>query len=597
MTMNRHLFAKLFTAIIFAFSMTACNPDGSDGNGSEVDFQRTDNSVAIRVLNDADVLNPVLTSINTSQMVADQIFQSLLTLDPETLETIPQLATSRPEASIVEEGPFQGGMKFTFEIQPEAKWADGSDVTAEDYIFTVKVMKIPGLANPAYQIYLAYLVDVVVDENNPKRFHVYFNEQTWQAEDIAGNLFHILPKYIYDEAGLLDGVTLSNLSDPQTAKNFVESSQEVQQFMEAFQDPKFSREIVSGSGPYEFDEWVSGQRIVVKRKSDWWGDALADSYPGLQAFPNEIIFQPIPEDATAIAALKSEEIDVAIGIPATDYLDMQDQAIVTDKYDLFNPEILAHYFLWVNTTDPKLSEKGVRKALAHAIDRQKIIDEVYEGFGKTTTSPVAFLSPDFNKSLSPVEFNPDKAKVLLKEAGWEDSNNNGIVDKMINGELTELSIEYGLGAGRATAEATGLLIKDYAQAVGIDIQLTPLELTQWVARLNQKDYEIYSGGLQQQPSWNPKQVWHSGGANRTGFGNAELDKLIDQAELIVDPQKRRPIYQQIQEILHDEQPIISLMVPQNRMAIHKRFETPITAEYPNFYPNLIQLKKDLIGKK
>jgi peptide/nickel transport system substrate-binding protein len=588
MTMNRHFYQSFGIVLFLAVAGFACQPTEKEDT---VDFKRTDNAVAIRVLNDADVLNPVLTSINTSQMVADQVFQSLLTLDPETLETIPQLAVSRPQASNVAEGPYAGGLKFTFDIHEEAKWADGSPVTAEDYVFTLKVFKIPGLANPAYQVYLSYLVDVEVDDNNPKKFHVYFNEQTWQAEEIAANLFHILPKYVYDENNLLDNVSLSDLSDPKTAAAFVQSSEAAQNFIEAFKDPKFSREVITGSGPYEFGEWASGQRIVLNKKENWWGDALADEYPGLQAYPDQIVFRPIPEDVAAITALKSEEIDLVIAIPPADYIDMQNQDIVSDKYQLYNPESLAHYFLYVNTSDPKLSDKNVRKALAYAIDKQTIIDEIYEGFGRTTASPVALSSPDYNKELSPIEYDPEKAKSLLKEAGWEDSNNNGIVDKMINGALTELSIEYGYTAGRATSETLGLLVKDFAQAVGIDIQPTALEFTQGIARLNQKDYELFSGGLQQQPSWNPKQLWHSSGANRTAFGNAELDQLIDEAELIMDPEERRPIYLKIQEILYDEQPIISLMVPQNRLAIHKRFKTPISAEYPNFFPNLIQLRK------
>ncbi len=590
MTMNRHFYQSFWIVLFLTFIGFACQ-QSKEGTEEAVDFKRTDNTVAIRVLNDADVLHPALTSINTSQLVADQVFQRMLTTDPRTLETIPQLAKSLPEGSLVEEGPYAGGMKFTFEIHEEAQWPDGTPVTAEDYLFTVKALKIPGLPNRVYQIYLAYLADVKVDPDNPKKFDVFFEEATWQTVDIAGNMFHVLPKHIYDADGLLDEVPLAKLSDQETVADYVASSEAIQQFMEAFRDPKFSREVMTGSGPYEFQEWVTGQRIVIKKKQDWWGTALADKYPGLQAFPDQIIFRPIPEDVTAITAIKSEDIDVAIGIPASDYVDMREQEIVTSKYKLHNPVSLAHYFIYVNTTNPKLADKRVRQALSYAINKQTIIDEVYEGFGQTTASPAAPSSPDYNQKLSPIAFDPEKARALLKEAGWEDSNNNGIVDKVINGELTELTIEYGIGAGRPPSEATALLVKDFAQAVGIDIQPLALEFSQWIGKINQKDYELYSGGLQQQPYWNPKQTWHSSGSNRTGFGNAELDKMIDEAELILDPEKRRPIYQKIQEILYEEQPIISMMVPQNRIAIHKRFETTITPEYPNFYPNLIKLKK------
>ncbi len=596
MITNRRPFLPILASLLLVAVAFSCK-NSTEGNETTVDFQRKDNSVSIRVLNDADVLNPLLTSINTSMIAAEQVFQYLLTTDPETLESTPQLAKSLPVATNVEEGPYAGGLKFTFELFEEAVWDNGTPVTAEDYIFTVKALKIPGLANRNYQVYTSYLVNAEADPQDPKKLHVYFSERTWQAMEIAAQLFVVLPKHIYDPEGLLDDIPASELSDAEKAAQLTENSEKVQQFIKSFQDPKFSREVITGSGPYRFEEWVPGQKIVLNKKENWWGDALSDQYQGLRAYPDQITLQPIPEDASAVTALKAEEIDVVTSIPASDFVDLQNQEMVTQKYDLKAPETFAHYFLWVNTTNPKLNDKRVRKALAYAINKQVIIDEVYEGFGQTTASPVAPSSPDYNKKLSPIAYDPEKAKALLKEAGWEDTNNNGIVDKVINGERTELTLEYGMSAGRSTSEAIALLIKDFAQAVGIDVQPAAMEFTQGVARLNQKDYELFSNGLQQQPYWNPKQVWHSGGANRTGFGNAEMDQMIDSAELIMASAERRPIYMQIQEILHDEQPIISLMVPKNRIAVHKRFETPLTPIYPNFFPNLIKLKDDLIGKR
>ncbi len=595
--MNRQHFPALFSVIILAFTVFSCGNSDNEGSENQIDFQRTDNSVAIRVLNDADVLNPMLSSINTSTMISDQVFQYMLTNDPETLDLVPQLAKSRPAVENLEDGPYKGGLKFTFEIHEEAVWDDGTPVTGEDYVFTVKLLKIPGLANQNISLYTAFLVDAEVDADNPKKFHVYYNERSWQAEEIAGNLFHIMPKHIYDENGLLDDIPLRDLSDTEKAAQLVESSDQIKQFMDAFSDPKFSREIITGCGPYEFEEWVTGQRIVINKKDNWWGKDLAPQFPGLQAFPDQIIIRPIPEDPTAITAIKSEEIDVVVGIPPADYVEMVNNEIVTDKYNLFTTEQLAHYFLYVNTEKSQLSDKRVRRALAHSLNVDTIINQVYKGFGKRPASPVHPMSPDYNKSLSPIDFNPQKAIALLEEAGWKDSNNNGIVDKTIDGKLTELSIEYGLGANRPTAESVGLLIKDFALKVGIDIQLVPLELTQWVARLNQRDYDLYSGGLRQQIRWNPRQIWHSTGPNRTAFGNAQMDEMIDKAELIMDVEERRLIYNELQRIINDEQPIISLMIPQSRMAIHKRFETPFTPIYPSFFPNLVKLKKELVGNK
>lgn len=595
--MKRHYFAQISIVLLSLFVMVSCKQSNTEGTEETVEFKRTSNTVAVRTLNDADLLNPLMTTINTSRMVADQVFQYLLYVDPKTLELIPELATSRPAATDIEEGPYKGGVKYTFEIQEAAVWDDGSPITAEDYLFTMKALMIPGVGNAAFRSFASSLKDIQIDPENNKKFDVFFDKKHFQAEEIAGNMMQVMPRHIYDAEGLLDEITYKEVADQENASALAESNAQVAQFIESINDPKFTREMIKGSGPYQFEEWVPGQRIVLNKKDNWWGDALADDYPALQAYPDQIIFQPIPEDLTAVTALKSEEIDIVIGIPASDFLDLQKQEDVSSVYNFYTPEQMAFYFLYLNTDAPKLSDKRVRKALAHSINVDTIINQVYKGFGKRTASPVWQDSPDYNDDLQPVEFNPGKAKSLLSEAGWEDSNNNGIVDKEINGTLTELSLEYGLGANRPTSEAVALLIKDYAQAVGIDIQLNPLEMTQWIPRLNNRDYEIYSGGLLQTPIWGPRQHWHSEGANRMAFASAYTDELIEKSE-VASAEERREIYKELQKIIYEEQPSILLMVPQNRMAIHKRFETPITDYYPGYFPNLVRHKEEeLIGNR
>lgn len=589
MNYRRHF--AFFILLSCLFTIISCRQSNKQGTEESVDFKRTDNTVIVRALNDADVLNPLMTTINTSRMVADQVFQLLLYVDPETLQLIPELADSLPIATDIEEGPFKGGVKYTFTIHESAVWSDGSPVTAEDYLFSVKALLIPGVGNPALRNAAASLKDVRIDPTNPKKLDVYFNQKHFQAEAIAGNLIHVLPKSIYDPDGLLDNIALSDITDIEKASGLVDANPELKKFVESINTPEYTREVITGSGPYFLEEWVAGQRIVLRKKENWWGQKLADKHPGLLAYPDQIIFSPIPEDFTAITALKAEEMDVVIRIPPADFIEMQEQKEVLSKYNLFTSEQLAYYFLYVNTSSPKLSDKRVRKALAHAIDVDAIIEGVYNGFGKRTASPVSPSSPDYNKALEPVAFSPELARRLLEEAGWKDSNNNGIADKEINGTITELSLEYGHSANSSSSEAVALLVKDYAQQVGIDLRLVPTEMTQGMARVNNKDYELFSGGLQQLTTWTPRQHWHSEGHNRMSFATAYTDSLIERSE-IAGPDERRKIYHELQQIIYEEQPMILLMVPQNRIAIHKRFETPITPIYPGYFPNLVRIRKD-----
>ncbi len=589
---NRPMNSYYFSRIVFFYLMiclVACQKTSSEGTEAAIDYKRTDNSVVMRLLGDADLLNPQLTTNNSSILAINQVYQYLLAIDPISLELIPQLAKSRPGIKNIENGPYKGGVKFTFEIHDEAVWDDGKAITAEDYIFSAKVMSIPGLADPNLQASMTYFKQVEIDPDNPKKFDVIFNKKYILAEAVAGNHLHVLPKHIYDEEGLLDDIPLVDLTDLDKATDLASSSDNIKQFMEVFASPEFTREKIIGSGPYSFTSWTPGQEIVLDRKEDWWADDLQEDYLGLQAFPDQIIFKPIPENATAITGIKGEELDVVIRIQPDDFVSIQNQDIVTSKYNLHAPENLAFYFLYLNTGKPNLSDKRVRKALAHAVNVDTLINRMFMGLAKKIASPVAYSTPDYHKELQPLPYDPEKAKALLKEAGWEDSNNNGIVDKMLNGELTELSLEYH-HINRASSEANAIVVKDFASEIGIDIQLTPVSHSTGIQLLNNKDYDIYSGGLGQLPIWLPRQNWHSEGRDRTSFGSTYTDELIERSELAEDPEERKKIYQELQQIIYDEQPVIFLFSPQNPIAIHKRFETPLSSYYPGVFPNLLKIK-------
>lgn len=553
------------------------------------------NEAILQIDAEPDRLNPALSTSSYARIVANTIFQYLLYIDPQSLETVPQLARSRPEAAPITEGPYAGGIAYAFEIHEQAVWDDGSPVTAQDFIFTLKAVLNPQVPAPAYRAFLSFIKDVEVDPSNPRRFTVLTSEKYILGEEAIGSTLPVIPAYLYDPDGLLRDIPFSEFTDEARAAELAKNDPRLQQFAELFTSPKYSREKegVSGSGPYRFESWETGQRLIVSKKENYWGDALAEQYPALAAFPDKFIFQPIPDPNAAITALKDAQVDAMANIPPDDFLELQKNEFTARRYNFFSPPLLGNTFIYVNTRIPKLSDKRVRHALAYAIDVNQIIETAYNGMGSPFASPVHPTFPYYNQELKPIPYDPDKARALLAEAGWTDSNNNGIADKMISGKLEEMTLNYKIVAGRDNIQAVALLVQESAKRAGFDIQIEAKEFAVLADDFKRRDFELAPWGKTIPPSlWEPKQDFHSQGDDRAGFARAETDALIEQIQVTLDEKERNRLYKQLQAIIYDEMPLIYLLVPTSRVAIHKRFDIEPTPIYPGYFANQLQLRQE-----
>lgn len=540
-----------------------------------------------------DQLNPLLTLSNYSNTVIGLTACYLQSLDPESMEMKPQLAQSRPEITLLEDGPYAGGVSYAFEIRPEAVWDNGSPVTASDFVFTLKAAFNPKVPAPVYRVYLSFIKDVVIDPDNPKRFTVFSDRRYIIGEEAISAALPVLPAYHYDAEGLMADIELSDLLDETKAKALAESEERLGQFAEQFTSPAFSREPegVAGCGPYRLVSWETGQRLVLERKTDWWGDQVTDGKEALAAYPARIVFRPIQDPNTAIAALKDGQIDVMANIPPAQFLELQETEFVNKQYNFHAPLSLVHSFIYINTRNPKLEDARVRRALAYATDVETMISTVFSGLATPSNGPVHPSFSYYNKSIKPIPYQPEEARRLLEEAGWTDTNGNGIADKVIDGTLTELTLEYKYTAGRDIAQSVALLLQESAKKAGIAIKLTPQEHTVNMDNLKRRDYELMNGAKGIQPTaWEPKQDFHSEGDDRTGFATPETDAFIDEIQVTLDKAKREEMYLELQTRINQAMPIVPLAVPTGRLAVHKRFEGPVTAVFPGYVPRLLQLK-------
>ena len=588
----------LILIVVTSFLFFSCKTDPKENpekDTEKVEYKHNDNTVRYRLPADARYMNPAYLA-GYEFVVLEYIFPFLMDFDYKTQEFKPMLVKSAPEMKEVTDGPNSGGQAITFELLDEAVWDDGKAVTGHDYAFTMKALFNPKVPSDNITPYLEHVYDVVVDEANPKKFTVLTRRKYILAEETIGNMI-IMPRHIYDPTKLMDEFAIPDLTDPDKAEELLQKNPKIAEFAKQFTSPKFAREVVSGCGPYRFVEWVEKQKIVLAKKENWWGDKLANQNSMLEAYPDTIIFMPIKDDNALISGIKDEDIDAAFSINSNLFNDLKANEEVAKKYNFFTPGTYNLFYTILNTKNPKLADKRVRRALAHLTDMNKVIEVVYAGYGQRIAHPFPIDAPFYRKDLPPIEYDLKKAVELLDAAGWSDTDNDGIRDKEIDGQKTKLSLSY-LSTGSLFGKNYSAILRDNAAKVGIEITVEEASFGSILReKLPAREFEIYgaSGSADPVATMDPKQLWHTDsdtpvGTNRTGFGTPATDALIDSIRMTIDKDARNEMLGRLQGIIYDEQPWIMLFSPTERVVIHKRFEGHESKMKPTIHPQHLKLK-------
>ncbi len=298
-----------------------------------------------------------------------------------------------------------------------------------------------------------------------------------------------------------------------------------------------------GTGAYRFVEWVKDERLVMEANRDWW------SREGRAPAIDRVVWKPIPEDFPRIVALEKGEADIITNVPpdrikgiadgrATQILTTPSSRIVT---------------LSINSTQPPLADKRARQALHYALDIGSIIRNLYAGQGKPFSGGVADTDFGYNASLKPYPFDPAKAKQLLAEAGRP----NGIDVSLHAGSGTMVNDKFLLEA-----------IADMWAKSGIRAKIDIMEMGARQRMLNERTVPP-NGLLLGNPQstlldadgslW---RLWHTNGFNGKYWIGSQpgqrFHDLMEQARYSLDPAKRRALYLEATQIIHDEKPWLEL---------------------------------------
>ena len=556
----------------------------------------TQNTIIAHILSQPDGLHP----FNDNSVMRSYIFnytqKTLLKLDLVSLEYTPILIKEMPKVS-------SDNLSFSYEIKEGIFWDDGSPLTAKDVVFSTKLMLCP-LTNNA-QIrgnYNSVIKSVEIDPNNKMKFTMHAQNINWTNRYIFTELF-IVQKSLWDPKGVLDRILFSDL----LSDNFKETevlSDWFNKYNDA--DNGYKPERLLGLGAYQVSEWAANQYITIEKKKNWWGTDGASIYN--KAYPDKIIFKIIKEDASSYLALKNEEIDVTTSIGTVKLMKLQEREYFNNNYDSKFLDRYAYNYIGLNMKPDGIKQKPffvdqrVRRAIAYLTPIDEIIEVMVHGKASRQAAQISHLKSTYNDTLQLIPLDIEKAKELLASAGWIDTDGDNIRDKIIDGIKVPFSFKLSYMSSPISKEIV-LMIKESMYKAGIVAEPTPMDFTLFYKNAMDHNFDGMLGGWGGSASYsNPMQLWHTSswvtkGSNFCGFGDAESDALIEEANLTLDKEKHNNALLKLQAKVYEDQPYVFLYATKRKFAIHKRFNNRgMYNERPGVMLQNLDLKPEFSSK-
>ncbi|MCE2390276.1 MAG: hypothetical protein J4G09_02200 [Proteobacteria bacterium] len=521
--------------------------------------------LVLRLGADPENLNPLTSNDSTSSRVLRWIFPPLNVIDEDTLELEPLLARELPEIA-----PDRLG--YVYRLRNDVTFSDGVPFTAHDVIFTLKATLHPKVAAPHSRNYFNSIAAAsVIDEH---ALSIRLKEVYFRNEYVLGSISPI-PRHYYDPDGLLDGISVAELIawDELDADKRERASLFAERFNRDFQRRPL------GPGAYALvdpaADFVTGQRIVLRRRPDFWAPGNIDLEDG---WVDRVVFRIVNDNEAALVALKRGDLD-HMGLNPIQHLRATGTPGFARRFDKFVHQRGFYSYIGWNQKRRLFRDRRVRQALSHLVDKRNIVDKVLFGLGEPVESPVSSLRPEHNAALAPWPFDPERASKLLAEAGWRDTDGDGVLDKRIGGESVPLEFEIISNAGNEQRRKVALTALDAFGRVGVRATFRSLDWSIMLDRVRNYDFDAvvlgWVGGILIPPDL--YQIWHSsqaveGGSNYVGFRNEEADRILEAYRVEFDPAERKRLYDRLQEILYAEQPYTFLYTPKTIEAWDRRFE-------------------------
>ena len=506
---------RFVVVFLFCLVLAAGAARAGDGNVSSAQPE-TGGHLIMGSIGEPSNLIPYLASDSASAEVAGLLYTSPLEYDKDF--NIVKCAAEEWEV-------LEGGLFMRFRLKEGLVWQDGHPLTADDVTFTYKLMTDPKTPT-------AYAADFLnvkeYRQTGPLSFEVRYDAPYARA---AITWMHpILPRHILEH---------ENIASTRYARNPV------------------------GAGPFKLKSWEPGSRIVLEAN---------DRYFKGRPYLDEIIYRIIPDSTTTFLEARAGKLDFT-GLSPQQYLRQTSGEWWDKNWRKYKYLAFGYTYLGLNQKSPFFKDKKVRQALSFAIDREGIIKGALLRMGEPAFGPYKPGTWVYNTALKAYDYDPERARRLLAEAGWTPGK-DGILEK--DGLPFEFTILVNQGNNERIKVA--VILQQMFRAVGVKVAIRTVE---WAAFLKEFvdtrkfDALILAWNILDDPDI--YDVWHSSaiagnGLNFVGFSNEEVDRLLEKGRTSADRQVRKAVYDRFQEILHEEQPYLFLYVPYSLPMVQARFQ-------------------------
>lgn len=477
-------------------------------------------------------ITPLVSTDAYASSVQSYVLESLINRNPDTLNWEGLIAKNWSMSD--------DGLVIRFQLRDDVHFSDGIALTADDVVFTFNFIMTDVIQAPRDR---AYLEKIKTVQANGKFEVVFtFKEPYFEALSLAGSM-PILAQHFYEP--------------------YLKESQKFNE----------SKGLLLGSGSYKLLDakgWSPDKGSVeLVRNDHYWGD-VQPSY-------HRILWKIIQNDSARLTTYRNGDIDSYAARPV-EYQTLKNDEQITKKSNNFEymPPVVGYSYIgWNEYRSAKLTrfaDKRVRLAMTYLTDVNRIINDIFLGYAEPALSPFSNLGKQHDHSLQAYRFDVEKAKALLKEAGYEDRNHDGVLENKA-GQIFEFKLTY-LESNEDTKRMV-LLLKDLYARAGIKMIPFPQEWPVMLENLDKKDFDAITLGWTSGIETDLYQIFHSAqavsnGDNYISYKNSALDQLIDEARRTVDESKRMPLWQQAERIIYDDQPYTFLMRRKSLLFVDQR---------------------------
>ena len=491
------------------FILSGCSP-GPEEHGDRL---------IRRLGSEPDTLNPITATDYYEETVNRYVTETMLWRNYETLEIEPQIPCTWTESD--------DHLVYTFEFQPGILWHDGVELTADDVVYSFRMIMDPKVDCAHLRNYFKDIE--TVQKTGKYSFRVVWKKPYFRSLEMSGGI-PLVPKHVFD-----DGADFNK-------------------------NPAGRHPI--GTGPYKFVSWTTGRKIVIERNERFYGK---------KPFWKRVVFKIIKDDPIALQIFKKEQLDM-IGLRPFQWERQTESRAFQRKFNKVDFYLPAYSYLGWNLRREPFSDRRVRLAMTHMVDRKPILDKIFYGLGTIVTGPFYVKGPEYDRNIKPYPYDPKRAEELLAEAGWRDTDEDGWLDK----EGNKFSFELLMPSGVIEYEQMATVLKEDLKTIGVDMGIRRIEWATFLRFVHEHKFDAYAAAWILAYVSDPYQLWHSSqaekGSNYVGFVNGEADILIDKIRREFDGEKRRKMCYRFHEIIHDAQPYTFMFTSKSLMAYTKAIE-------------------------